>query len=440
MVNLWATGFMPLPTDFFQGMIKNPDASIFNQIFSRRMLVCLVMGYASGLPLLLTMGVLQAWMKEAEVDLTWIGMITLVQLPYTWKFIWAPFMDRYTPPFLGRRRGWLFITQLILILSILLLGYSDPVKNPVLMVAAAMCVAFFSATQDIVIDAYRREDLPDEELGLGSTLYIYGYRMGMLLASGGGLILADHIPFSRVYFIMAACMAPGVLTTLFSPEPRVAEKNPRTLKEAVIDPLSEYFSRNNAVWMLAFILLYKIGDAMAAAISIPFYLDIGFSKTDVGTVVKIFGTGATLVGAFLGGVALLRLGISRCLWIFGILQALSTAGFALLAGVGYSLPLLSCVIAFENISGGMGTTALVAFMAGLTHKKFTATQYALLSSLIGVPRAVASALTGYMAKHTGWVSFFIFCTLIALPGLLLLRKFAPWSMNKTSPAKTEDYG
>jgi MFS transporter, PAT family, beta-lactamase induction signal transducer AmpG len=427
---------MPLPAAFLSVMKNKTDTPIFNHIFSRRMLVCLLMGYASGLPLLLTMGVLQAWMREKGVDLTWIGMITLVQLPYTWKFIWAPFLDRFTPPFLGRRRGWLFVMQLVLILSILLLGYSDPVKNPVLMVVAAMCVAFFSATQDIVIDAYRREDLPDEELGLGSTMYIYGYRMGMLLASGGGLILADHLSFSRVYFIMAACMAPGVLTTLFSPEPRMSEKSPRTLKEAVLNPLSEYFSRNNAVWMLAFILLYKIGDTMAAAITMPFYLDIGFSKTDIGAVVKIFGTGATLAGAFLGGVALLRMGINRCLWIFGFLQALSTGGFALLAGIGYNISLLSCVIAFENISSGMGTAALVAFMAGLTHKKFTATQYALLSSLIGVPRAVASALTGYMAKHVGWEFFFIFCALIALPGLLLLHKFAPWGMNRTSPVKT----
>jgi MFS transporter, PAT family, beta-lactamase induction signal transducer AmpG len=421
-------------------MKKKTDSPVFNRIFSRRMLVCLLMGYASGLPLLLTMGVLQAWMKEKEVDLTWIGMITLVQVPYTWKFIWAPFMDRFTPPFLGRRRGWLLIMQLILILSILLLGYSDPVQSPVLMVAAAMCVAFFSATQDIVIDAYRREDLPDEELGLGSTMYIYGYRMGMLLASGGGLILADHMPFSRVYFIMAACLVPGVLTTIFSPEPHVTEQNPKTLKEAVINPLSEYFSRNNAVWMLVFILLYKIGDTMAAAITMPFYLDIGFSKTDVGAVVKIFGTGATLAGAFLGGVALLRMGINRCLWIFGILQALSTVGFALLAAIGFNLALLSGVIAFENISGGMGTAALVAFMAGLTHKKFTATQYALLSSLIGIPRSLASALTGYMAKHLGWEFFFVFCALIALPGLFLLRKFAPWGNNPSSAVKTKEAG
>ncbi|MEJ2284820.1 MAG: AmpG family muropeptide MFS transporter [Desulfobacterales bacterium] len=408
-------------------MQSNTRKSILKVIFSRRMLVALLMGFASGLPLLLTMGVLQAWMKEKGVDLTWIGMITLVQLPYTWKFIWAPILDRYTLPFLGRRRGWLLIAQLALVLAIVALGYSDPVEHVTLMIVAAVLVAFFSATQDIVIDAYRREDLPDEELGLGSSMYIYGYRLGMLLASGGGLIMADHMPFSMVYLIMAACMLPGILTTLLTPEPGAAAGVPQTMKEAVIHPLVEYFSRKNAVWILIFILLYKIGDTMASAITTPFYLDIGFSKTDIGAVVKLFGTGATLGGAFLGGLILLWLGINRSLWIFGVLQALSTACFALLARIGYSIPALSGVIAFENLSSGMGTAAFVAFMASITNKKFTATQYALLTSLIGIPRSLASSVTGFMAKTIGWEGFFIFCALVAIPGMLLLFKFAPWN-------------
>jgi len=411
-----------------------PRNSILDVIISRRMLVAFAMGFSAGLPLLLTLGVLQAWMTQAGVDLTWIGMITLVQIPYTWKFVWAPILDRFTPPFLGRRRGWLLVAQLFLTLSIALLGYSDPVQHPAMMVTAAILVAFFSATQDIVIDAYRREDLPDEELGLGSSMYIYGYRMGMLLASGGGLILADHMPFSRVYLIMAACMLPGVLTTLLTPEPRISSGIPESMKEAVFNPLVEYFSRENALWILTFILLYKIGDSMATAMTMPFYLDIGFSKTDIGAVVKIFGTGATLVGAFLGGIVLLQLGINRCLWIFGLLQALSTACFAILARIGYSLPLLSGVIAFENLSSGMGTAAFVAFMASITNKRFTATQYALLSSLIGIPRAVASAVTGVAAKLVGWESFFIACALAAVPGMLLLFKFAPWNANPAGEA------
>ena len=396
-------------------------------VFSRRMLVAFLMGFSGGLPLLLTMGVLQAWMKEGGVDLTWIGMITLVQIPYTWKFLWAPFLDRFIPPFLGRRRGWLLMSQIALMASIVGLGYSDPVKNTWMMIVAAVLVAFFSATQDIVIDAYRREDLPDEELGLGSSMYVYGYRLGMLLASGGGMILADFISFSQVYFIMALCLLPGVLTTLLTPEPKAIAGAPQTMKEAVVNPMVDYFSRTGALWILAFILLYKIGDTMASAITTPFYLELGFSKTEIGTVVKLFGTAATMTGAFLGGLTLLKLGINRGLWIFGVLQALSTAGFAILARIGYNISMLSGVIAFENLSSGMGTAAFVAFMASITNKKFTATQYALLTSLMGLPRALGSSVTGFMAKNIGWESFFILCTLIAIPGMLLLLKFAPWN-------------
>ncbi|UCG06990.1 MAG: MFS transporter, partial [Desulfobacterales bacterium] len=333
------------------------------------------------------------------------------------------------------RRGWLLVAQLALIFAIVGLGYSDPINEAGMMVAAAILVAFFSATQDIIIDAYRREDLPDEELGLGSSMYIYGYRMGMLLASGGGLIMADHMPFSMVYMIMAGCMLPGVLTTLLTPEPKVSIGTPQTMKEAAVHPLLEYFSRNNALWILAFILLYKIGDTMASAITTPFYLDIGFSKTEIGAVVKVFGTGATLVGALLGGIILLRLGINRSLWIFGVLQALSTACFAVLARIGDSVSVLSGVIAFENLSSGMGTAAFVAFMASITNKKFTATQYALLTSLIGIPRAVASSVTGFMATYIGWESFFIACALIAIPGMLLLLKFAPWNSDPAMEAE-----
>jgi PAT family beta-lactamase induction signal transducer AmpG len=394
------------------------------------MLVALVMGFACGLPLLLTITVLQAWMKEQGVDLTVIGMISLVGLPYTLKFLWAPVMDRFTLPFLGRRRGWLLVAQAALMVSISGLGFTDPGKNPWMMAVAAFLVTFFSASQDIVVDAYRREDLPDQELGMGSSLYVNGYRVGMLLASGGGLILADHMPFFMVYQIMAACMLPGVVTTLLAPEPKTDEGTPESMKQAVFDPLIEYFSRRGALWILAFILFYKIGDTMASAMTIPFYLDIGFSKTQIGAVVKLFGFWATVAGTLIGGVIMLRLEINRSLWIFGFLQALSTAGFAVLARVGNSLPLLSTVIAFENLSSGMGTAAFIAFMASITHKKFTATQYALLSSLMGIPRVMASAPTGFFAKNMGWESFFIACTLIAAPGMLLLFKFAPWNPRK----------
>jgi len=402
---------------------------ILEQMLSGRMLVAFMMGFACGLPLLLTITVLQAWMQQEGVDLSVIGLMALVGLPYTLKFVWAPLMDRYIPPFLGRRRGWLLVVQLLLMAAIVWLGMSDPKHHPWLLALAALAVTFFSASQDIVVDAYRREDLSDAELGLGSSLYVQGYRVGMLLASGGGLIMADHISFAGVYLVMAGCLALGVLTTLLCREPPADRGAPRTIKEAVIQPFVEFFSRAGLGWglgVLGFILLYKIGDSMASAMTIPFYLDLGFSKTEIGTIVKLFGFWATVGGALLGGVLMLRLGINRALWIFGGLQAVSTAGFSLLAHLGPVIWGLAGVIAFENLSSGMGTAAYVAFMAALTNKRFTATQYALLSSLMGVPRVLASAPTGFLAQNLGWSAFFIVCTLLAIPGMLLLCKFAPW--------------
>lgn len=389
------------------------------------MLVALLMGFSCGLPLLLTVSLLQAWMKDEGVDLAVIGLMALVGLPYTLKFLWAPIVDRFTLPFLGRRRGWLLVAQLALMASIIGLGISNPASDPWMLAFTAFLVTFFSASQDIVVDAYRREDLSNAELGLGSSLYINGYRLGMLLASGGGLILADHLPFSIVYLIMALCLLPGVMTTVFTPEPEVATGTPNSLKEAVIMPLAEYFSRRGALWILGFILFYKVGDSMATTMTTPFYLDIGFSKTEIGAVVKLFGFWATVCGGLAGGVLMIGLGIKHSLWIFGFLQAASTAGFAILAMVGANVPLLAGVVSFENFSSGMGTAAFVAFMASITNKKFTATQYALLSSLMGVPRVVASAPTGILAKMIGWPSFFVFCTVIAIPGLLLLVKISP---------------
>lgn len=388
------------------------------------------MGFSCGLPLLLTLTLLQAWMKEEGVDLSLIGMMALVGLPYTLKFLWAPVLDRFTLPFFGRRRGWLLVFQVALAFSIAGLGSTDPMNNPWMVAFAAFLVTFFSSSQDIVVDAYRREDFPDEELGLASSVYINGYRVGMLLASGGGLILADQMPFSGVYLVMAACMLPGIMTTILAHEPETQVRSPESMKEAIVDPLAEYFSRDGAVWILAFILFYKIGDTMASAMTIPFYLDIGFSKTEIGAVVKLFGFWATIAGSLVGGILMLRLGINRSLWVFGLLQAISTACFAILARIGHHVPALSGVIAFENLSSGMGTAAYAAFMASITNKRFTATQYALLTSLMGVPRVFASAPTGFLAKNLGWERFFIACTLIAIPGMLLLLKFAPWQSKK----------
>lgn len=393
-------------------------------LLSSRMLITFIMGFSCGLPLLLTISVLQIWMRQAGVNLETIGLMALVGLPYTLKFLWAPLLDRYSLP-LGRRRGWLLITQVTLLVFIGGLGYSDPANHPYRMALFALAVAFFSATQDAVVDAYRREHLPERELGLGSTIYVYGYRIGMLLASGGGLILADQLSFPVVYLIMAATMLVGIGTTLLAPEPAIAKGAPQSLSEAVIKPFVEFFKTDQAVLMLLFILLYKLGDTLASAMTAPFYVDMGFSATEIGLAVKLYGFWATIVGALIGAGVILKIGIRPSLWVFGILQMVSTAGFTLLAVVGHSLSVLALVITFENLAAGMGTAAFMAFMASLTDKRFTATQYALLTSIMGVPRVILSAPTGFLAADIGWFNYFLFCTLIALPGLWLLRKFNP---------------
>jgi PAT family beta-lactamase induction signal transducer AmpG len=391
-------------------------------IFSGRMLVALLMGFSSGLPLLLTGSVLQAWLSDGGVDLARIGLFALVGLPYTLKFLWSPLFDRYAPP-LGRRRGWLALMQLALAGGLLLLSTAAPAPDHLwLVMAAGLLVTFFSASQDIVVDAYRRESMGDAELGLGSALYVNGYRIGMLLAGGGGLILADWLSFETMYRIMALCMAACVAVTLFAPEPPLPDGRPRTLREAVLLPFRDYFARDGAWLILAFILLYKLGDTMASAMTTPFYLDLGYTKTEIGAVVKLFGFWATIAGGTLGGIWMLRVGTHRALWLFGFGQMVSTLGFVVLAWYPLHVGALATVVAVENLTAGMGTAAFVGFMAALTDRRFTATQYALLSSLMGVPRVLLSAPTGWMAAGLGWPGFFLLCALIAVPGLLLVRR------------------
>ena len=386
------------------------------------MLIAALMGFASGLPLLLTGSVLQAWLKDGGIDLTRIGLFALAGLPYTLKFLWAPLFDRFALPAVGRRRGWLLATQTALVVALFALSYARPQSGDLLVISiAALLVAFFSASQDIVIDAYRRESLSDLELGLGSAMYVNGYRIGMLLAGGGGLILADWRSFPAMYRLMALFMAGCILVTLVAREPLLPAGSPRTLSEAVYLPFRDYFKRDGAWLALAFILFYKLGDTMAASMTTPFYLDLGYSKTEIGAVVKLFGFWATIAGATLGGIWILRIGLKRALWIFGIGQMASTLGFAVLAGVSPSAAALATVVALENLTAGLGTSAFVGFMGALTDRRFTATQYALLSSLMGIPRVFASAPTGWMANEMGWIAFFVLCAVIALPGLLLLR-------------------
>jgi MFS transporter, PAT family, beta-lactamase induction signal transducer AmpG len=410
------------------------NAPLLQRLLSARMLIAFAMGFASGLPLLLTGSVLQAWMAESQVSLKTLAFYTaLVGLPYTFKFVWAPVFDRYVLP-LGRRRGWLVVTQLLLVVAIGALAVSDP-KNQLAGVAiASLLVTFFSASQDIVIDAYRRESLADDELGFGSAMAVNGYRIGMLVASGGGLALADQIGFRSMYFVMAIIMAVGIVVTLLAPEPAKSIAAPRSLRAAVVEPFVEYLQRHGAWLTLLFILLYKLGDTLASAITTPFYLSLGFTKTEIAAVVKLWGLWATIIGGTLGGVLILKIGLARALFLFGIGQMLSTAGFVWLAQVGHSIPALAAVIAFENFTGGMGTAAFVGFMGALTDRRFTATQYALLTSLMGVPRVILSAGTGAMATSLGWSNFFLFCTLIAIPGLFMARRAAQW-LNDSEPRR-----
>jgi Arabinose efflux permease len=397
------------------------NTQLIRQFFSPRMLVAFFMGFACGMPLLLTSTVLQAWMTDRGVDLTTIGFYSLVGLPYTVKFLWAPVFDRITLPFLGRRRGWLLVMQLLLILALVGLGWTDPVQTPWLVALAAFFVTLFSASQDIVVDAYRREDLTtDKQLGLGSSLYVSGYRLGMLLSGSGGLILADYFSFEHVYLLMAASLMLGVAVTVLCREPPLTRGTPGTFREAIVEPFTDYFSRDRALWLLLFILLYKIGDQMASTLTTPFYLSLGFSKTQIGVLGKLFGFLATIAGGLLGGAILLRIGIIRSLWLFGILQAVGILSFTALALIGNSLPGLIVAIVVEQLTSGMGTSAYVAYMASQTNKRFTATQYALLSSCMGVPRVILAAPAGWLAGLVGWPLFFFGCAVVAMPGLLLL--------------------
>ena len=393
-------------------------------IFSTKMLITLAMGFSSGLPLLLTLSTLQAWMSDEGVDLGKIGLVALVGLPYSWKFLWAPVLDRFALPFLGRRRGWLLVVQIFLALSISGMGFCNLSTGVTFLMIMAVLTAFFSATQDIVIDAYRREHLEESELALGLTVYVYGYRIGMVAATSGALIVADFWSWRAAFVMMALCMAVGIVVTLLAPEPTQTRPSPRSLKESVWGPFQEFFGREGAWPILAFILLYKMGDTLASAMTMPFYLEMGFTKTQVGIVAKGAGGVGILLGMGLGGGLALRLGIWRSLWVFGILQGVSTAGFSLMAWYtthyGISNAVLSGVIGFETLTAGMGQAAYMAYMAFQTDKRFTATQYALLTSLMGVPRTLLSSPAGFMAEWMGWFSFFIFCALLAIPGLMVL--------------------
>lgn len=395
-------------------------------LFSWKMLAMLALGFSSGAPFLVIRDVIKAWLTDAKIDLVQIGLISAVSFPYTFKFVWSPLLDRYSTPFLGRRRGWMLVMQAALLVAILALGRLDPTQHLWMMSMVCMAIAFFSASQDIVLDAFRREFLTESELGAGTGIWVNGYRLANLATVGIAFALADKIGYANVHFLLAGMMFVGIITTLLVKEPVSDVKAPRTLKEAVVEPFVEFFRRREAWWVLAFILLYKIGDNMASAMNIPFILSLGFEKTEYFVVVKGLGMAALFLGMFLAGVLMLRIGISRALWIFGGLQMISTFGFSWLAFVGKDHLTLSAVVVFELLATGLGSTAYTAYMSSQTNRRFTATQYALMTSLMAVPGTIVAAGTGFIAQATGWPGFYAVCALAAIPGMLILAKIAPW--------------
>ena len=399
-------------------------------IFNRRMLICVFTGFTSGLPLYVLIQLVPAWLRVEGVGLAEIGFFALIGFPYTWKFLWSPVMDRYTLPFLGRRRGWMLVTQVALLLSIASLGLFDPKLSIWTVAYVAAAVAFFSASQDIVLDAYRRELLPDLELGLGNTIHVQAYRLAGLVPGALGLILADFLPWNVVFAVVAGFMGVGLLLTLAIQEAISDPSPPKTMREAVVEPFREFIQRNgigSALLILSFLFFYKLGDNMATALSTPFYLDVGFSLTQIGSIAKIASLIAVIVGGFAGGIMMLKLGINRALWAFGVVQVLSILGFAVLAEVGANPWVLGTVVALEYLGVGLGTAAFVAFIARTTNPVFAATQFALFTALTAVPRTLANAITGLIVEQVGWTSFFLLCSVVAIPGMLLLFKVAPWN-------------
>ena len=391
----------------------------------------LFLGFSSGLPLYTLIYLMQAWLAKAGLDVKALGLFGLAMFPYTFKFLWAPLMDRYTVLPLGRRRGWMALTQLALFLFIGGMGMLDPKLELSLIAVTVFVIAFLSASQDVVIDAYRREVLAEEEQGLGAAIIVNAYKAASLIPSALGLVLADSMSWQAVFWIVAAFMLPGFVCTLLAKEPAVYGAPPKNLQEAVVLPFREFVQRdgwNRALMIIAFVLLYKIGDSMATALSTKFFLDIGFTTKDIGLAANATGWWAALAGGAVAGVWMIKLGINRALWVFGVLQAVAILGFAWLATTGPNPLLLSAVFGFEAFaSPGLGAAALVAFMSRATDPRYTATQYALFSSLAAVPRTFINSSVGYIVAETGWFWFFMVCFILAFPAMMMLPKIAPWN-------------
>jgi PAT family beta-lactamase induction signal transducer AmpG len=402
-------------------------------LLNRKMLTCVFLGFSSGLPLFILVALVSAWLRRGGIDLATIGLFALVQLPYTWKFLWSPIMDRYSLPFLGRRRGWALVSQIGVLLCVGALGNFNPQESLPVVVGIVSVLAFFGASQDIVIDAYRRELLADDELGTGTSFWINAYRVSQLVPGSLALILSDILPWSAVFWITASFMAVGIVTILVVQEVSDDTLAPATLREAVVEPFREFFQRDGirqGLAILAFMFLYKLGDNMATALATPFYIDMGYSNTEIGTVAKIAGLWAGIAGGVLGGIVMLKISINRALWLFGFVQVFTILPYIWLSQAGPTLAGLFVVVSGEYLGVGLGAIALTAYMARETSKAFTATQFALFSSFIAVPRTVANASTGFIVEAIGWTQFYVICAIVAIPGMLLLFKVAPWNRKR----------
>ncbi|MCX8641235.1 MULTISPECIES: AmpG family muropeptide MFS transporter [unclassified Gilliamella] len=417
--------------------MNNTQNTIFKTIFTTKMLICIFTGFASGLPFYLLLQLLPAWLESEGINIKTIGAFSLTQMPYIFKFVWAPFMDNTSLFHLGRRRGWMLISQIILVLSISLLGFLSPSLNIWLIATLCFIIALFSATQDIALDAFRRELLLDNELGLGNSIHTNAYRVAGLVPGSLSLILSSYLAWHSVFIITALFMIPAIIMTLWVKEPLNQPVKKHNLEAIIIKPFSEFITRQgvkNAIIILAFIFLYKLGDSMATSLATPFYLQMGYSRLDIGWIAKNASLWPSVFGALVGGILMIKIGINRALWAFGFVQVISILGFAWLSIegpfttiTGYQQIMLAIVIGFEALGVGLGSAAFVAFIAKTTNPLYTATQFALFTSIASIPRTLINATTGVMVEHLGWTTFFTLCTILALPGMLLLIKVAPWN-------------
>ncbi len=403
--------------------------SVWELFTERRMVALLLLGFSSGMPLYLMTRTLQAWMTVAKVDLGTIGFFSLAALPVSLKFLWAPVLDRYVPPILGRRRGWLLITQVALLIAIAAMGLHDPRIGLAALAANTVLIAFLSASQDIVGDAYRTDLLEERAMGAGAAVWVLGYRIALLVTGSLAFVLADHIGWRLTYALMSLLMLVGIVTDFWAPEPAGENRPPASLYQAVWLPFRDFFQRAGtwtAILILVFVVLYKLPDNLAIGMSTPFLLQMGFTETEIGTVVGAVGLGATIVGSLVGGGVVERLALNRSLWVVLVGQALSQLGYLALALRGHSFPFMVAAVVLENFVYGMVTTVFIAYLMSLCSKRFSATQYALLSSLMAVSRDLFISPAGELAKATGWSGFFLVALVSGIPPLLMLPWLAPW--------------